>query len=522
MKRRQFIQMGTAGLGLSIAGVPLSTLAQNRAGGTLNVIVQPEPPGLMMGIVQNGPTQMIAGNLYEGLLRYDENLVPHPHLATGWTVSPDKLTYTFTLKPGVKWHDGKPFSADDVVFTAATFLPKTNPRTRYDLAAVDTIKALDPLTVEFKLKYPFDPFLGIFETGTMPMVPKHIYENTDFLNNPANNTPIGTGPYKFKQWVKGSYIQITANADYHIPGVPSIADIYFQVIPDAASRAAAFESGKIDVVPGGAVEYFDVERLAKLPGAAVTTQGWEFFAPLSWLCLNNRAKPLDNVKVRQAIMTAIDHEAMTKIAWHGYATPATGPFNSHIKYHSDKVAKYPHDIAKAKQLLKEGGYAGQTLRLLPLPYGESWQRQAEIVRQNLTQAGIKVDMMNTDVAGWNQRLSQWDFDMAFNYVYQYGDPALGVARNYVSTNIAKGSPFNNAEGYVNPKIDALFMAAVRELDDDKRKAIYDQVQQILVDDVPVAWLHEINFPTLYRTKVQNLISSAIGLDDSFGYAKLSS
>ncbi|HEY0293802.1 MAG TPA: ABC transporter substrate-binding protein, partial [Bordetella sp.] len=291
-------------------------------------------------------------------------------------------------------------------------------------------------------------------------------------------------------------------------------------IPDAASRAAAFESGKVDVVPGGAVEFFDVARLAKLPGAAVTTKGWEFFAPHSWLCLNNRNKPLDNVKVRQAIMTAIDHESIAKIAWQGYAKPAIGPFNSHIKYYTDKVAKYPHDIAKAKQLLKDGGYAGQTLRLLPLPYGESWQRQAEIVRQNLTQAGVKVDMVATDVAGWNQRLSQWDYDLAFNYVYQYGDPALGVARNYTASNIAKGSPFNNVEGYANPKVDELFDSAGREVDTAKRTALYEEVQKILVDDVPVAWLHEINFPTLYRTKVYNLISSGIGLNDGLGYAKL--
>ena len=442
MKRRQMIQMGAAGLGLSIAGVPLHVLAQGKAGGTLNAIVQPEPPGLMLGIVQNGPTQLIAGNIHEGLLRYDEKLDPHPLLATSWTMSTDGLTYVFKLKPNVKWHDGKPFTADDVVFSADVFLRKTHARFRGNLAAVESIKALDPLTVEFKLKYPFGPFLGIFETGTMPMVPKHIYEGTDFLNNPANATPIGTGPFKFKEWVKGSYIQIVANEGYHIAGVPSVASVYFHVIPDAASRAAAFESGKVDIVPGGSVEFFDVARLSKLPGAAVTTKGWEFFAPHSWLWLNNRKKPMDNVKFRQAVMFAIDREAMAKIAWQGYAKPATGPFNSNIKYYSDDVAKYPRDLAKAKKLLEEAGYQGETLRLLPLPYGESWQRQAEIVRQNLIQAGIKVELTATDVAGWNQRLNEWDYDMAFTYVYQYGDPALGVARNYTTANIAKGSPFN--------------------------------------------------------------------------------
>ncbi|OZI61761.1 ABC transporter substrate-binding protein [Bordetella genomosp. 11] len=520
MNRRELMKLGAAGLGISIAGVPLSALAQARKGGTLNVIVQPEPPGLMLGIIQNGPAQMVAGNIYEGLLRYDEKLQPHPQLATSWTMSDDGLTYTFKLKPDVSWHDGKPFTADDVVFSVDVFLRKTHARLRGNLDAVDTIKALDPLTVEFKLKYPFGPFMGLFENGTMPMVPKHIYEGTDFLANPANNTPIGTGPFKFKEWVKGSYIHLVANDKYHIKDLPLVDNVYFHVIPDAASRAAAFESGKVDIVPGGAVEFFDVARLAKLPGAAVTTKGWEFFAPQSWLWLNNRKAPMDNVKFRQAVMYAINRDAMVKIAYQGYAKVATGPFNSHIKYYSDDVAKYPHDLNKAKQLLAESGYKGEPLRLLPLPYGETWQRQAEIVRQNLMQAGVKIDITPTDVAGWNQRLNEWDYDIAFTYVYQYGDPALGVARNYTSSTIAKGSPFNNVEGYRNPKVDELFAGAARAVDPKQRAELYLQVQKILLQDVPVAWLHEIEFPTLYRTKVHDPVSSAIGLNDSLSRAWL--
>jgi peptide/nickel transport system substrate-binding protein len=447
MKRRQLIQLGAAaGAGLTLAGVPMHLLAAGKKGGVINAVVQPEPPSLMMGITQNGPTQLIAGNIYEGLLRYDEKVNPLPALATSWTVNKEGTLYTFKLKPGVTWHDGKPFTAADVVFSADVFLRKTHARLRANLAAVDTIRAVDALTVEFKLKYPFGPFMGIFEVGSMPMVPKHLYEGTDFATNPANAKPIGTGPFKFKEWVKGSYIQLVANDKYHVADQPLVDTLYFHVIPDAASRAAAFESGKVDLVPGGAVEYFDVQRLAKLPGVSVTTKGWEFFAPHSWLWINHRKAPMDSIKFRQALMFAIDREAMAKIAWQGFATPATGPFNSHIKFHSN--------------------------------------------------------------------------DLAFTYVYQYGDPALGVARNYTTANIAKGSPFNNVEGYSNPKVDELFDAGARESDPAKRAAIYLQVQKILLDEVPVAWLHEINFPTLYRSKLVNPISSAIGLNDSLGRASI--
>lgn len=519
INRREFISYAVASAGLSIAGVPLSVLAQEEKT-AINVLVQPEPSGLMLGLVQNGPTQLVSGNIYEGLLRYDEKLDPHPLLATSWNRSDDGLTYTFKLKPDVKWHDGKPFTADDVVFSVDKFLRKTHARLRSGLAALDTVRAVDPLTVEFKLKYPFGPFISMFETGTMPMVPKHIYENTDFATNPANANPIGTGPFKFKEWVRGSYIQLVANEAYHTKGEPVVQSLYFHVVPDAASRAAAFESGKVDIVPGGAVEFFDVARLSKLPGAAVTTKGWEFYSPHSWLVLNNRKAPFDNVKFRQAVMYAMNRDAMTKVAWQGFAKTAAGPFNSHVKFASDNVTKYPHDLDKAKSLLKEAGYKGETVKLLPLPYGESWQRLAEMIRQNLTQAGIKVETVGTDVAGWNQRTSEWDYDMAIIYVYQYADPALGVARTYTSHNIAKGSPFNNIEGYVNPKADELFDAGAKALSDADRAKAYAEVQQLLTDEVPVAWLHEINFPTLYRTKIKNPISSGVGLNDGLSRASI--
>jgi len=127
-------------------------------------------------------------------------------------------------------------------------------------------------------------------------------------------------------------------------------------------------------------------------------------------------------------------------------------------------------------------------------------------------------MTPTDVAGWIERLNKWDYDLAFTYVYQYGDPALGVARNYTSDNIAQGSPFNNVEGYRNPKVDELFAAGSRELDPARRAEIYKAVQKILLDEMPVVWMHELNFPTLFRTRLNNPISSGIGLNDSLGRA----
>lgn len=198
----------------------------------------------MIGIYSNAPTQQVAGNIYEGLLRYDKNLEPHPLLAKSWESNNEGTTWTFHLKQGVTWHDGKPFTSEDVVFSVDKFLRETNARLRQSLKHVESITAPDDYTVVFKLKEPFGPFIGLFETGTMPMIPKHIYEGTDYKTNPANHHPIGTGPFKFAEWKKGSYIHAIRNENYHQEGQPYLDEIYWHVIPDAASRSVAYETGQ--------------------------------------------------------------------------------------------------------------------------------------------------------------------------------------------------------------------------------------------------------------------------------------
>jgi peptide/nickel transport system substrate-binding protein len=483
-------------------------------GGRANVVIQPEPSGLMMGVVQNGPTLMVSGNIFESLLRYDANLKPMPSLAKSWDVSDDEMTYTFHLNENVLWHDGKPFSAEDVVFSIDVFLRELGPRVRVLLESVESITAPDNNTVVFKLKRPFGPFLGMFDNATMPIVPKHLYAGTDYRNNPNNTTPIGTGPFKFKEWVKGSYIRLVKNEQYYEPGKPYLDEIYWHVIPDAAARAVAFETGAVDILPAGSVENFDVARLAGLRNACMTQAGWELFSPMSFLWLNNRQGPTSDKRFRQAVMYAMDREFAKEALWNGLGKVASGPISSSVRFHTDDLTQYEYRPEKAKDLLAKMGYDGTPVRLLPLPYGEIWQRWAEVVKQNLEEVGIEVQLTPTDVAGWNQKLSEWDYDIAFTYLFQLGDPALGVSRTYLSTNIAKGSPWNNVAGYANPKVDELFNKA-SAVGQEERKSLYADVQQKLSEDAPVAWLLELGFPTIYRCNVKNLVTTAVGVNDGF-------
>jgi peptide/nickel transport system substrate-binding protein len=491
-----------------------ATAAPPKTGGTLQVVVTPEPPMLIQGLNQNGPTNMIAGNIYESLLRYDAKLNPMPSLAKSWEISPDQTVYTFHLQPNVKWHDGKPFTADDVVFSLDKFLRDVHPRWRPIVSAqVKTIEKVDDATVKVTLKQPFGPFILSQEVASAPMMPKHIYEGTDYRANPMNNTPIGTGPMKFVEWKKGSYIHLARNPDYWDKGHPLLDDIYFQFIPDAAARAVAYETGKVDVLTGGAVEIFDVARLSKLPNTCVTTAGWEMFAPHAWITPNTTHGILGNKLFRQAMMYAIDRDFGKDVIWSGYGKVATGPISSKTKFYSADVKPYAFDPAKAKELVKQSGYKGEMLHFLNLPYGETWSRWGEAVKQNFADVGINMDLVNTDVPGWTQRTSNFDFDLTFNFLYQLGDPATGVARSYVSSNIVKGNPFGNVGSYSNPEVDKLFAeAAIAPA--EQRQALYTKVQQLLVEDVPVLWLLEMDFPTVYRCNVHDLATTAIGINDA--------
>ncbi len=507
------MRIPTRSLALIAAMTMIAPAHAQQSGGTLNLVIQPEPPGLMMGLLQNGPTQMVAGDIYESLLRYDTNLDPMPSLAREWEVSEDGLTYTFHLHEDVKWHDGEDFTAEDVVFTVDVFLRETHPRLRASLVHLESVEAVDDHTVVFTLKQPFGPFLGVFEAGTMPMIPKHIYEGTDFANNPMNSTPIGTGPFKFNEWRQGSFIHLVKNEDYYLDGKPYLDEVYYHVIPDGASRAVAYETGTVDVLHGGSIENFDIERVAALPNTCITDAGWEYFGPHSWMWLNNHEGPMADVNARRAVMHAIDREFARDALWAGRGQLATGPVSSSTRFHDPDTPSIDYDPEKAREYLAESDYDGETLRLLPLPYGETWQRWAEAVRQNLQEVGFNVDLVPTDVAGWNQRVSDWDFDLAFTYLYQYGDPALGVSRTYVESNIAKGSPWNNVAGYRNAEVDELWMQAAVSPSPEERQEIYSEIQNRIVEDVPVAWLLELGFPTIYRCNVQNLVTTGIGIND---------
>ncbi|MGV3549274.1 ABC transporter substrate-binding protein [Rhizobium sp.] len=508
----------------AVLGLALLTgfAAAQERGGTLNLIVQPEPISLNPGVNRLGPATFVGSKIYDALLSYSANSIePVPRLAESWTISEDGKTYVFKLRRGVTWHDGKPFTAKDVAFSIGEFLPVQHARSKDLRAEIERIETPDDLTVVFVLKAPYPGFLRSLNTA---VVPAHKYEGvTDLRNAPANAEFIGTGPFKVAEWKKGSIIRLVRNENYWDTGKPYLDGIDFQIVPDANSRAIAFETGQVDVLRAGDVENFDIPRLAALEGVKTSEAGWEFLQPIGYVHLNNRNPALANVKVRQAIVQAIDRDFIINTIFAGYGKPINGPFSRYSAYKDTSVeTTYAFDPQKAAALLDEAGYkvgadgTRFTLRLVPLPYGELWSRQAEYLREALGAVGIKVEIASVDVAGWFKRLTTFDYDIAQNFVYTTADPGIGISYAYTTVKGDNaGSTGGNINSYSNPDVDALLLEGAHERDESKRKQIYSKVQRILSRDVPMVWTHDIVFPTLYRDKVQDLITTALGTDDNF-------
>jgi peptide/nickel transport system substrate-binding protein len=496
--------------------------AQKR-GGTLVMLVQPEPPTLASYISTSGPIGQVTTKVYEGLLEYDFNLKPVAGLAESWTVSPDGKTITFKLQKGVKFHDGKPFTSADVQFSILEVLKKGHPRGINTFREVSAVDTPDPHTVVFKLQNPAPYLLMALSGYESPILPKHLFEGTDIKASKYANAPVGTGPFKFVEWQRGQFMRLDRNPDYWKPGRPYLDRVVARFVADAGTRTAAMEKGEAHVGGFAAVPYSDVKALARLPHIEATTKGYEMQSPIVELDFNTRRPPFDNVKVRQAIAHAINRKTVIENVWFGFGKPATGPISSNFAVtglYTPDVKKYdvPNGIEVANKLLDEAGLrrgaGGVRVEIVHdlTPYGEEWQRFGEYVQQVLAELGIKASLRYEDVPTWLKRVyTDYDYQLTNNWIQTLADPVIGVHRLYHSASIRPGTVFVNGSRWSSPRTDQLMDQATVELNPARRGALYKEMQQLVVEASPLAWVHELQFVTVYNKAFKDLIVSPLGL-----------
>jgi len=217
--------------------------------------------------------------MLNGLLRFSPTLEPLPELAKCWTISLDGLEYVFNLEQNVRFHDGRPMTADDVLFSIMRFHTELAPRARAIFALVDKAEAPDAHTVKLTLKRVFQPFLLMFDVTACTIVPKHLFDGQDFRTAPAVQRPIGTGPFRFTEWQRGNFIRMDRFEGYWKPNQRYIDTIIWRIVPDSQSRQVALESGAVQFTTSGDIEPFAVPGLRARPNIEVRTDGWRIFAP---------------------------------------------------------------------------------------------------------------------------------------------------------------------------------------------------------------------------------------------------
>ncbi|MBV8620083.1 MAG: ABC transporter substrate-binding protein [Curvibacter sp.] len=520
--RRAFVQTSAMALGLFGAQTRTAAAAETpRRGGTLSVLIFPEPPTLTTIAHTAGSSVLTSAKVCEGLLSYDFDLSPRPQLAVGWRISPDGLSYTFNLRRGVRWHDGKPFSSADVAHSLR-LLKEFHPRGRATFAALEDIETPDAHTVVLRLAHPVPYLITALAASESPIVPRHLYDSGRADSHPANNAPVGTGPFIFREWVRGSHVLYERNPDYWDPGRPYIDRLILRFIPDAAARSAAIESGEVLLAPASPVPMADVERLRKLPQLVFETQGYQYINNVYRLEFNLETPALQDLRVRQAIAQAIQRENLLRVAWYGQGQLVPGPVNPALKkFYRGDLPVLPYDPAAAQRLLDQAGLsaglAGPGLRLrlnaTPIP-NEGGQRTADFLRQALGRIGIAVQVNNQDFATYIKRIyTDRDFDLHISAMSNTFDPSVGIQRLYWSKNFRPGLPFSNGSGYSNPEVDRLLEAAAVETDEARRVEQITAFQRLIVRDLP-----DINLiaPDTYTIADRRVRNHTVGADGTAG------
>ncbi len=466
--------------------------AEPKYGGTIIHGRGGDSVGLDPSHETDGESLNVARNIFDTLVRYkEESTEIEPALATSWEISPDGLVYTFKLRQGVKFHDGTPFNAEAVVFSfdrqlnpdKYPELKETGPY-KYWLGMsmgdiVKSVEAVDEFTVRFTLKRREAPFLANlgmhFASIVSPTALKKL--TVDFTRH-----PVGTGPFKFVEWIKDDRIVLEANPDYW-DGRPYLDKVIFRAIPDNTTRLLELKSGAIDVMVFPNPE--DIKLIEADPNFKVLRQPG---MNIGYLAMHTEKKPFDNVKVRRAINHAINKKAIVDTIYEGLGTVAKNPLPPILWGYNDQIQDYEYDPNKAKELLKEAGYPDgfeTTLWALPVPrpYNPNGQKVAEAIQADLQKVGIRARIISYEWGTYLEKLEQGEHDMAlFGWFGDNGDPD-----NFLYILLDKDSakiPAQNIAFYKNDQVHELLIKAKETFDQKEREKLYQQAQVIIHEDAP--------------------------------------
>jgi peptide/nickel transport system substrate-binding protein len=461
--------MRSFGISIAIAAALAAFPALAAPKDTVSIGVTLEPPGL-------DPTsgaaaaigEIVHYNIFEGLTKINEDFAITPLLAETWSFSPDLKTLTFNLKKGVKFQDGEPFSSKDVKFSFERYAAKdsTNKEKAF-FASIQAIDASDPDVVTLTFKEP--SFDALFHLGQNTAV---ILDEKSAANEA--NQPIGTGPYKLSAWNKGASATLDKWDGFRDAGKIAIAHATFKFISDPSAQAAALLAGDVDAFPRGPIQA--LPQFQGDPRFQVLIGGTE---GKTILAMNNKKKPLDDLKVRQAIAYAIDRKAIIDGAMNGLGTPIGSHLTPNDPGYVDLTGQYPHDPEKSKALLKAAGVKLPLELTLTLPPPDYARKGGEIVASELAEVGIQAKIENVEWAQW------------LSNVYKDKNYDLTIISHVEPLDIGIYSKPGYYFNYDDPKFDAIIARLSTAPDIDGYKKALVEAQHKLADDCVNAFLFQL-------------------------------
>jgi peptide/nickel transport system substrate-binding protein len=462
---------------------------------TLYLHISADPGTLNPVTSTEAVASAVTRHVYESLLdRDDDSLELRPELAEKWQVSPDGMTYLFYLKKGVMWSDGHEFTADDVVYSYQRIKdPKVAcaPLKVYYID-VRSVRKITKYQVEFSYSKPY--YLALEICGTLPIVPKHIYDDgSDFNNHPSNRFPVGTGPYKFERWDTGKMIILSVNEKFR-GAKPDIKRVVFKIVPESNVALQMLKKGEIDVMdirPIQWVRQTDSEKFLK------SFSKYKYYLPYyNYIGWNSRREMFRDRKVRLALTHMINREAILNKLLFGLGEIVTGTFYIYSENYSRDIKPWPYEPEKGRKLLAEAGWKdtdGDGILdrngvkfsfTFTIPSGREYgERLATILKEDFSKAGIEMNINMYEWAVFVQKMHERDFDaVSVGWSLGYsGDPY----QLWHSSQIKQGSnfcAFNNAEA------DRIIEDGRMEFNEKKRIGMYQRFNRIVHEEQPYTFM----------------------------------
>lgn len=422
--------------------------------------------------------------ILEGLIGFNAKMEQIPQLAERWDASPDATVFTFYLRKNVKFHDGTPFNAAAVKANFDRVRNPDNKLKRYTLyKIISQIDVIDEYTVRFTLSEPFGAMIATFAhpAGGINSPTAVAKYGKDYAKN-----PVGTGPYKFSEWVPNDHVTLVKNPDYwDKDNGPKVDKLIIKPVPESGTRIAMLQKGDAQFINTVPYPQADVVKADKNLELAANEAIYTY-----WLAMNTQKKPFDNVKVRQALNYAIDKESIIKAVLHGYGKPADSPLAPQVWGYT-KVKTYPYDPAKAKALLAEAGYPNGFKTVLRGAESTEAKEVMVAVQAQLKAVGVDAEVVSLDSATLSAERFKPLAENTCQLEYSGWSPSTGDADWGIRPLLTKDNwpPTNfTISFYTNPKVEDLVKAALQTSDAAKRKAAYAEVQQIVMDDAPWVFL----------------------------------